>query len=239
MTALHLRKLQGRNIALCFGLIDPIGAFLAGFLIAAKLRPVIDSWFQHHLIHYLAWAVALYVGCALIGLSLMAPLSLVLRGFGVASDLLKETKPKHFAFWLGTILVILSINSFAMQWVERQDPFPDYTGTALLGLVGAIVFVFGSYELAIAAWKSLTGAIKSSGIQSRDRAKFRDLSGQLALCGASPTASFASIIFRMGRPRRARCFFMASGARIVERSSLARQERQKLARKFIPISFCA
>lgn len=183
MTPFHLRESRERTLALSLALADPLASIFVGLWLETRLHPMIESWLQRHVLHYSAWAVILFAGIALIAANPMVPFSLTARGFGVSDRLFQETKPRHFAFWSGIALVVVSHNAIAMQWVEQEIPLLNYTGTAILAILGATVLAFGMYGLAIAAWQSSSTAINDSRIQSRNRLRFQNHAGHLTLCG--------------------------------------------------------
>lgn len=202
MTPFHLRESRERILALCLALVDPLASILVALWLAMKLRPVVESWLQHHAWYYFDWAVILFTGIALIAASPMAPFSLLARGCGVPQETFQETKPRHLAFWCGIALVVISHDSTAMQWVAQQDPFPGYTGTAILAIIGATALSSGVYHFAIAAWQISIAAIGDWRIQSRNRSRFRNLVGQLALCGGVAHGVFRERNLANGAPEK-------------------------------------
>jgi hypothetical protein len=202
MTPYHLRADQNRLTALCLGLIGPILATLAGCWLALKLRPVIDSWMQHHPLHYLAWAVALYVGYALIASNVMAIVVPIARGCGADKEFFSASQPRYLAFWLGIALVVASHSAPAMRWVTRQDQFPDYDGTIVLLIVAAMAFIVGMRDFAVAAWNTISTAISSVGVASRNNRRWQALAGQLALCGGVARGAFRERNLATGAPEK-------------------------------------
>ena len=200
MTPYHLRASQDRLVVLCLALVDPILTILAGFWLATKLRPVIESLMQHRMLHYVTWAVVLYVGYVLIAANLMAPLSLLARGFGVAKDVFSETKRRHLAFWIGIALAVASHNALAVHWLESQEPFPDYTGTVILAIVAATTLWFGLRDTAIAAWNILSTTVANARVHAQNRRRWNDLTGQLALCGGIAHGAFRERNVTNGAP---------------------------------------
>ena len=190
MTPYHLRAPQKRLAALYLGLIDPVLTILAGLMLATGLRPVIDSWMAHRPLHYVAWAVTVYVGYALIASNVMAAAVPLARGFGVDKDFFSAAKPRYLAFAVGIALVTASHSSLAMQWVTRQDQFPDYDGTIVLLIAAATTFITGGRDLAVAAWKVISGTALRAGVGARNARRWRSLSGQLALCGGMARGMF-------------------------------------------------
>jgi hypothetical protein len=93
MTAYHIRESQGRIVALCVAFVDPLAFVVAGLWLALQLRPIAESWVQHHPLHYLAWAVALYAGIVLIVANAMVPLSLLARGLGISKEVFRDVRP--------------------------------------------------------------------------------------------------------------------------------------------------
>lgn len=183
MTPHHLRAPQKRLAALYLGLIDPTLTILAGFWLASRLRPLIDSWLAHRPLHYVAWAVTLYVGYALIASNVMAAAVPLARGFGIDKYFFSASKPRYLALWIGIALVVASHSAGAMQWVSRQDQFPDYDGTMVLLIVAGTTFIVGGRDLAVAAWNAISGTALRAGVAARNNRRWRALSGQLALCG--------------------------------------------------------
>jgi hypothetical protein len=202
VTPFHLRKSQERAVALCVAIVDPLASTLAGLWLVTKLRPIVESWIHQHLLHYVAWAVVAYVGYTMIAASLMAPVSLLARGFGIPKEAFRETTPRHLAFWIGVALVGVSHNVIVLHWLEQQDPFPDYTGTVILAIVGAAALGFGTFELAIAGWKAIATAATSLGIHARNRSGLRDLADQLVLCGGIAHGVFRERNLANGAPKR-------------------------------------
>jgi hypothetical protein len=202
MTPFHLRESRERIVALYLALVDPFASIVAALWLTTKLRPVIESWLQHHVLHYFAWAVVLFAGIVLIAASPMAPFSLLARGFGMAKETFRETTPRHLVFWCGIALVVVSHDALAMRWIAQQDPFPNYSGTVILAIVCAIVLGSGIYGLAIAAWGASVANFNDSRIQSRNRSRFRNLAGQLALCGGVAHGLFRERNLANGAPER-------------------------------------
>jgi hypothetical protein len=202
MTPYHLRADKNRLTALCLGLIDPILTILAGCWLVIKLRPVIDSWMQHHPLHYLAWAVALYAGYALIASNLMAIVVPIARGCGVDKEFFSAAKPGYLAFWFGIALVVASHSAPAMQWVARQDQFPDYDGTIVLLIAAAIAFIIGMRDFAVSSWNAICTAISNTGVASRNNRRWQGLAGQLALCGGVARGAFRERNLATGAPEK-------------------------------------
>lgn len=202
MTPYHLRADRERLAALCLGLIDPVLTVLAGCWLAIKLRPVIDSWMQHHPLHYVAWVVAMYVGYALIASNVMAIVVPIALGCGADKEFFSAAKPRYLAFWLGIALVVASHSAAAMQWVARQDQFPDYDGTIVLLIVAAIAFIIGMRDFAVAAWSGICAAISSASVQSRNNRRWQGLAGQLALCGGVACGAFRERNLLTGAPEK-------------------------------------
>ena len=202
MTPYHLRTAQNHLTALCLALIDPILSILAGCWLVIKLLPVIDSWMQHHPLHYLAWAVALYTGYALIASNVMAIVVPIARGCGVDEEFFSASKPRYILFWSGTALVIASHVAPAMEWLTLQDRFPDYDGTVALLIVATMVLGLGARDLAIAAWSAFCTAFADAGVASRNNRRWRALAGQLALCGGVARGAFRERNLTTGAPEK-------------------------------------
>ncbi len=202
MTPYHLRASQNHLIALCLALIDPILTILTGLWLATKLHPIIESWMQHRPLHYLAWAIALYVGSALITSNIMALAVPVARGFGADNELFSASKPRYLAFWIGIALVGASHIPLAMQWVAKQDQFPDYDGTIVLMIVAAIALSTGVRDIAIAAWNAIIAATANAGVEARNRRRWQSIIGQLALCGGIAQGVFRERNLTNGAPEK-------------------------------------
>jgi hypothetical protein len=219
MTPYHLRASQERLVALCLALIDPILTILTGLWLAMTLRPVMESWLQSRVLHFVTWAVVLYVGYVLIAANLMAPFSLLARGFGIARAVFSETKPRHLAFWIGIALVVASQNALAMRWLESQEPFPNYTGTLILAIIAIIALGVGLRDAAIVAWKALSMATENARTCSQNRWRWNNLSGQLALCGGIAQGVFRERNLANGAPKSGELFLY--GERSANRGTLA------------------
>lgn len=202
MTAYHLRESQSRVIALCLALIDPILTIFSGLWLAAALRPIIESWVQHHPLHYLASGVCLFVGYAFIASNAMALVISVGRGCGADGALFNASKPNYLAFWVGIVLVAASHITVAMLWVTRQDIFPDYDGTIVLLLVTTLALCFGTRDLAISAWSAINAAATNASVESRNRRRWQSVSGQLALCGGMAQGVFRERNLTTGAPEK-------------------------------------
>lgn len=200
MTPYHLRSSQSDLAALYLALIDPFLTTLAGCWLAIKLRPVIDSWMQHHPLHYLTWAVVLYVGYTLVVSNVMAAVVPLAKGCGIDPQAFSVSRPRYLAFWLGIALIAASHSVSAMQWVTREDQFPNYDGTIVLILVAAIAFSVGMRDFAIAAWNAISATIISRGIVSRNNRRWQALVGQLALCGGIARGAFRGRNLATGAP---------------------------------------
>lgn len=200
MTAYHLRESRDRLTALCLALIDPIVTVLAGLWLVTRLHPIIESWMQHHPLHYVAWAVALWVGYALIASSVMAIVIPIARGFGADGELFKKSKPRYLAFWVGVALVAASHTPAAMQWVTSQDQFPDYDGTIVLLAVAAFAICFGVRDLGVAAWNAIGAATANAGVASRNRRRWNSFASQLVLCGGLTQGIFRERNLATGAP---------------------------------------
>jgi hypothetical protein len=218
MTPYHLRAPKERLTALCLALVDPILTILAGLWLATKLRPVIESWMQHRPLHYYTWAVALYVGCVLIASNVMAIFVPVMRGLGISNEVFGESKPRHLAFWIGIALVAVSHNALAVQWIERQDSFPNFEGTIILSLVAAIGLGVGLRDFAIAGWNTLSTAATGASIRSRNNRRWQTLGGQLALCGGTAQGAFRERNLATGAP--AKSTVLLYGERSANRGTL-------------------
>lgn len=236
MTAYHIRESQGRIVALCVAVVDPLAFVIAGLWLAIQLRPIAESWMQHHPLHYLAWAVALYAGIVLIVANAMVPLSLLARGLGISKEVFRDVRLRHVAFWIGVALVVLSHDALAMRWIERQDPLPDYTGTAILTIIGSMAIFFGACGLAHAAWNAATTATTSSLCQAKNRSRWLNRAGQITLCGGIAKGVFVIVTSPTEPPGKARYCSMASAAQIAVRSQSAHRGRQKPAARFTRIS---
>lgn len=191
MTPYHLRDTQSRILALCLAVIDPFASIIAGIWLALQLHPIATSWMKHHPLHYVGWAVVLYVGVVLLAANVMAPCSLLLRGFGMPKAIFRETKPRHIAFWSGSLLVVASHNSLAVDWLERQDPSPNLTGTAILAVIACAALLLGSYDFVRLAWRAAALFIARSMLQANNQSCWQKLTGQLTLC-----AGVAQGVFR-------------------------------------------
>ncbi|MDE2480833.1 MAG: TraM recognition domain-containing protein [bacterium] len=202
MTPYHLRASQIHLTALCLALIDPILTILTGLWLATKLHPIIESWMQHRPLHYLAWAIALYVGSALIASNIMALAVPIARGFGADKDLFSASKPRYLAFWIGIALVGASHIPLAMQWVAKQDQFPDYDGTIVLMTVAAIALSTGVRDIAVAAWNAIIAATANAGVEARNRRRWQSIIGQLALCGGIAQGVFRERNLTNGAPEK-------------------------------------
>ena len=239
MTAYHIRESQARIVARCVALVDPLALVVAGLWLTLQLRRIAESWMQHHPMHYLAWAVALYAGIVLIGANAMVPLSLLARGLGISNEVFRDVRLRHFAFWTGIALVVLSHDARAMPWTERQDPLPDYTGTAILTIIGSMAIFFGTCGLARAAWNAATTALL--GNRCMPEAK-KSISLVLTVRGRSRSAAvslkacFVIVTSPTEPPGKARYCSMASAAQIAVRSQSAHRGRQKPAARFTRIS---
>lgn len=219
MTPFHLRESHERIIALCLALVDPFAAILVALWLGAKLRPVVESLLQHQTWHYYAWAVVLFSGIALVAANPMVPFSLLARGFGIQKRVFQKTKPRHLAFWIGVAVIVISHNALAMHWIEQRDPLPDYTGTAILAIIGAIALGSGIYDLALASWQASIATISHSRIQSRNRLRFNNLAGQLALCGGIANGVFRDRNLANGAPEQGEALIY--GERSANRGTLA------------------
>ncbi len=219
MTPYHLRPVQTRLTALCLALIDPILTILAGCWLIVKLRPVIDSWMQHHPVHYVAWAVALYIGYALIASNVMAIIVPIARGCGADEEFFNASKPRHLAFWSGIALVVASHTAPAMQWVTSRDQFPDYDGTIILLIVATIALGVGARDLAVAFWNAICTATSNAGIASRNSRRWKALVGQLALCGGVACGAFRERNLATGAPEKGAVLLY--GERSANRGTLA------------------
>ncbi|HVA28000.1 MAG TPA: hypothetical protein VNF68_07455, partial [Candidatus Baltobacteraceae bacterium] len=202
MTAFHLRDSQAHLASLYLALIDPILTILAGLWLVAKLQPIIESWIQHRPLHYVTWAVALWLGCALIASNVMSLIIPVARGFGADGELFKASKPRYLAFWVGVGLVIASHIPSAMQWVTRQDQFPDYDGTIVLSLMALFAFFFGARDFVISAWTAISAAVTTASVESRNRRAWHTSSRQLALCGGIAQGVFRKRNLATGAPAK-------------------------------------
>lgn len=202
MTPYHLRGSQNRLLALHLALADPILTILAGFWLATKLRPVVESWMQHRPLHYVAWALALYVGYTLIVSNLMAIVVPLAQGFGVNKEVFCASKPRYLAFWSGIALVLASHSVSAMQWVTRQDQFSDYDGTIALLIAAVIAFGVGARDLAVAVWKAISTTVVSAGVEARNKQRWQALIGQLALCGGLARGAFRERNLTTGAPEK-------------------------------------
>lgn len=202
MTAYHLRDSEDQLTALSIALIDPILTILAGLWLVTKMRPIIESWMQHHPLHYVAWAVALWVGYALIASSVMAIVTPIARGFGVDETLFKASKPRYLAFFVGVALIIASHIPVAMQWVTSQDQYPDFDGTIVLLIVTASVIYFGARDLVVSAWSAIAKAMVNAGVSSRNRRRWDSLASQLALCGGITQGVFRERNLANGAPEK-------------------------------------
>ena len=202
MTAFHLRDSQAHLASLYLALIDPILTILAGLWLVAKLQPIIESWIQHRPLHYVTWAVALWLGCALIASNVMSLIIPVARGFGADGELFKASKPRYLAFWVGVGLVIASHIPSAMQWVTRQDQFPDYDGTIVLSLMALFAFFFGARDFVISAWTAISAAVTTVSVESRNRRAWHTSSRQLALCGGIAQGVFRKRNLATGAPAK-------------------------------------
>ncbi len=219
MTAYHIRESQGRIVALCVAVVDPFAFVVAGLWLALQLRPIAESWMQHHPLHYLAWAVALYAGIVLIVANAMVPLSLLARGLGISKEVFRDVRPRHVAFWIGIALVVLSHDVHATQWIERQDPLPDYTGTAILTIIGSMAIFFGACGLGRAAWNAATTATTSSLCQAKNRSRWFNRAGQITLCGGIAKGVFRHRNLANGAPRKGEVLLY--GERSANRGTLA------------------
>ena len=202
MTAYHLRDSENQLTALCIALIDPILTILAGLWLVTKMRPIIESWMRHHPLHYVAWAVALWVGYALIASSVMAIVTPIARGFGVDEMLFKASKPRYLAFFVGVALIIASHIPVAMQWVTSQDQYPDFDGTIVLLIVTATVIYFGARDLVVSAWSAIAKAMVNASVSSRNRRRWDSLASQLALCGGITQGVFRERNLANGAPEK-------------------------------------
>lgn len=202
MTAYHLRESHNRLTALCLALIDPILTVFAGFWLVTKLRPIIESWMRQQPLHYVAWAVTLWVGCALIASSVMAIVIPISQGFGVDREFFKASKPRYLAFSAGIALVIASHVPVAMQWVTIQDRFPDYDGTIVLLVLAAFAICFGLHDLGVAAWGAMGAAATNTSVAMRNRRRWSSLTGQLALCGGVAQGVFRERNLATGAPEK-------------------------------------
>ena len=202
MTAFHLRESQARLTSLCLALIDPILTILAGLWLVTKLHPIMDSWMQHRPLYYVAWAVVLWLGYALIASNVMSLIIPVARGFGADGEIFKASKPRYLAFWVGVGLVVASHSPSAMQWITRQDQFPDYDGTIVLSLMALFAFFFGARDFAISAWTAISAAVTSARVQSRNRRVWQTSRGQLALCGGIAQGVFHARNLATGAPAK-------------------------------------
>lgn len=219
MTPFHLRESRERIVALSVALVDPIASIPVALWLEPMLRPMIESWLQHHVLHYSAWHVILVAGIALIASNPMAPFSLIARGFGVSESIFQKTKPRYFVFWCGIALVVVSHNAFAVQWVKEQIPFLNYTGTAILAILGVIVVSIGIYDLAIATWHASSALISNSRIQSQNRVRFQNHAGHLTLCGGIAHGVFRERNLANGAAERGEVLIY--GERSANRGTLA------------------
>jgi len=219
MIPYHLRESRNRIVALCLALIDPLASVVASLWLALQLRPIAESWMQQHPLHYHAWAVALYVGVALIAANVMAPFSLLAQGLGVPKAVFNETRPRHVAFWAGTALVFISHNMLATSWLERQDPLPDYTGTAILTILAGAALVFGAYDFVGAAWKAIFTTTKSALLQASNRSRWDNLTGQISLCAGLAHGVFRERNLVNGAPTKGA--LLLYGERSANRGTLA------------------
>ncbi|MHB8432300.1 MAG: TraM recognition domain-containing protein [Candidatus Tyrphobacter sp.] len=219
MTPFHLRESHERIVALCLALVDPTAAILVALWLTVKLRPVVESLLQHQSWHYYAWAAILFSGIALVAANPMVPCSLLARGIGFQNQAFKETKPRHFVFWIGIALIAISHNALAVHWIEQHDPIPDYTGTAVLAIIDAFALSYGIYNLAVAAWRASAATVTDSRIQLRNRSRFRNLAGQLALCGGMANGVFRERNLANGAPEQGEALIY--GERSANRGTLA------------------
>lgn len=202
MTAFHLRESQARLTSLFLALIDPILTILAGLWLATKLHPIIDSWMQHRPLYYVAWAVVLWLGYALIASNVMSIVIPVARGLGFDGELFKTSKPRYLAFWVGVGLVVASHIPSAMQWLTRQDQFPDYDGTIVLSLMALFAFFFGARDFAVSAWTAFSTAITTARVESQNRRRWHASIGHLALCGGIAQGVFRARNLATGAPAK-------------------------------------
>ena len=202
MTAYHLRESHDRLMALCIALIDPVLTILSGVWVAEKLRPIADSWMQHHPMHYVAWAVTLYVGFALIASNVTAILVPIAHVFDAGDKYFSESKPRYLAFLIGVGLVIAAHLPAAMQWVTNQDKFPNYDGTIILITVAAFAFVTGIRDFGVRAWHAAGAAATNGRVESRNRRRWNALVGQLVLCGGIAQGIFRARNLAAGAPEK-------------------------------------
>lgn len=219
MTPFHLQEPRQRIVALCLALVDPFASMLVALWLAMKLRPVIESLLQHQTWHYFDWAVILFAGIALVAANPMVPFSLLARGFGIQKRVFQETKPRHLAFWIGIALIAISHDAVAVHWVGQHDPLPDYTGAIILAIIGAIALGCGAYDLAIASWRASSATISDSRIQSRNRSRFHNLAGQIALFGGIANGVFRARNLANGAPEQGEALIY--GERSANRGTLA------------------
>lgn len=219
MTPFHLQEPRERIVALCLALVDPFASILVSFWLAMKLRPVIESLLQHQTWHYFAWAIILFAGIALVAANPMVPFSLLARGFGIRKRVFQETKPRHLSFWLGIAMIAISHDAVAVHWLGQHDPLPDYSGTVVLATIGIIALGNGIYDLAIASWRASTASISDSRIQSRNRSRFHNLTGQVTLCGGVANGVFRERNLANGAPEQGETLIY--GERSANRGTLA------------------
>jgi len=202
MTPYHIRDSQRRIVARCVAIVDPLVSVVAGLWLALQLRPIAESWIQHHPLHFLAWAVALYVGVVLIAANTMMPIALLARGLGISKEVFRDVRLRPVAFWTGIALVVVSHYMLAMQWVDRQDPLPDYTGTTILTIIASSAIFLGAGDLARATFTTLREAATSSLRQAKNRSRWCNLTGQITLCGGIAKGVFRDCNLANGAPRK-------------------------------------
>jgi hypothetical protein len=219
MTPYHIRESQRQIVARCLAIVDPLITIGAGLWLALQLRPIAESWIQHHPLHYLARAVALYVGVVLVAANPMMPISLLARGIGISTEIFGNVRLRPIAFWTGIALVSVSHYMSAMQWIDREDPLPDYTGTAILTIIAGLGIFLGAADLVRATFATLREAATSSLRQAKNRSRWRNHTGQITLCGGMAKGVFRDRNLANGAPRKGEVLLY--GERIANRGTIA------------------